>query len=203
MLIGQGETPIKPPPRPYASWRVGVTPVAQNTSLAQVARHEQAVEATRTGLDLFGWSSSAIAPSVSRPTVGRLSAKCGNRRYAARMDLGEPCSYLALKHNTPVYSSDGVEIGKVSHVLAAEDEDVFDGIVIGEHIFGEEHRFADADDVQEIFEHGVVLKLDRAACEQLPKPSANPGVLRDDPAESSSEFGHQKLKRAWDLISGK
>jgi uncharacterized protein YrrD len=118
------------------------------------------------------------------------------------MDLGEPASYLVLNHGTPVYSSDGEEIGKVTHVLAAEDEDVFDGIVIGEHIFGEEHRFADADDVQEIFEHGVVLKLDRAACEQLPKPTANPAVMRDDPAESKSDFRHQKLMRAWDRISG-
>jgi uncharacterized protein YrrD len=119
------------------------------------------------------------------------------------MDLGQPASYFVLSAGTPVYSSDGEEIGKVTHVLAAEDEDVFDGIVIGEHIFGREHRFADADDIEEIFEHGVVLKLDRAACEQLPKPTANPAVMRDDPAESNSEFRHQKLTRAWDLISGK
>ena len=119
------------------------------------------------------------------------------------MDLGEPASYLVLTRGTPVYSSDDVEIGKVTHVLADQGEDVFDGIVIGEHIFGEEHRFADADDVQEIFEHGVVLKLDKTAAERLPKPSANPGVIHDDPAESNSEFRHQKLTRAWDLISGK
>jgi uncharacterized protein YrrD len=118
------------------------------------------------------------------------------------MDFGEPTSYLVLNPGTPVYSSDGEAIGKVTHVLAAEDEDVFDGIVIGEHIFGEEHRFADADDVQEIFEHGVVLKLDRAACAKLPKPTANPAVMRDDPAESKSDFRHQKLMRAWDRISG-
>jgi uncharacterized protein YrrD len=118
------------------------------------------------------------------------------------MDLGEPSSYLVLNHGTPVYSSDGEEIGKVTHVLADEDEDVFDGIVIGEHIFGDEHRFADADDVQEIFEHGVVLKLDRAACAELPKPTANPAVMRDDPAESRTDFRRQKLMRAWDRISG-
>lgn len=118
------------------------------------------------------------------------------------MDLGEPVSYEVLTRGTPVYSSDEQQIGKVSHVLAAADEDVFDGIIIGEHIFGEQHRFVDADDVQEIFERGVLLKLDRAACEQMPKPSANPAVMHDDPAESSSEFRNQKLRRAWDLISG-
>ncbi len=119
------------------------------------------------------------------------------------MDLGDPVSYLVLSHGAPVYSSDGEEIGKVTHVLFDEAEDVFDGVVIGEHIFGEEHRFADADDVQAIFERGVVLKLDRAASEQLPKPTANPAVMQDDPAESNSEFRHQRLARAWDRISGK
>lgn len=118
------------------------------------------------------------------------------------MDLGDPVSYEVLHAGTPVYSSDEQEIGKVSHVLAAEDEDVFDGIVIGEHIFGEEHRFADADDIQAIYEHGVLLKLDRAACAELPKPSANPAVMRDDPAESSADRRHEKLMRAWDRISG-
>jgi uncharacterized protein YrrD len=119
------------------------------------------------------------------------------------VDLGEPIAYMVLSRGTPVYSSDGVEIGKVVNVLAAEDKDVFDGIVIGEHIFGRDHRFADADDVGEIHERGVVLKLDRRACEQLPKPSANPAVMRDDPAEPKSDTLGEKLRRAWNRISGK
>lgn len=118
------------------------------------------------------------------------------------MDLGEPASYEVLAAGTPVYSSDGVEIGKVTHVLAAEDEDIFEGIVIGEHIFGSEHVFADAQDIDRIYEHGVVLSLDRDACASLPKPSANPAVMTDDPAESQSEFRHQRLRHAWDRISG-
>ncbi len=97
---------------------------------------------------------------------------------------------------------DGEQIGKVTHVLAVESEDVFDGIVIGEHRFGHDHRFADADEVQGVFERGVVLKLDRSACDNLPKPEANPAAMSDDPAESDSEFRHAKLRRAWDIISG-
>ena len=118
------------------------------------------------------------------------------------MDLGERVSYKVVARGTPVYSADGDEIGKVTHVLAAEDEDVFDGIVIGEHRWGHDHRFADADDIGEIYERGVVLKLEGAACEQLPKPSANPAVMRDDPAESRADFRRERLSRAWDLISG-
>lgn len=118
------------------------------------------------------------------------------------MDLGAPISYQVLAHGTSVYSADGEQIGKVSHVLAAEDEDVFDGIVIGEHLFGSEHRFADADDIDQIHEHGVLLRLGRDQCEQLPKPSPNPAVMHDDPAESRGDFRREKLMRAWDLISG-
>ncbi len=118
------------------------------------------------------------------------------------MDLGEQVSYLVLEAGVVVYSSDEEQIGKVAHVLADEGEDVFDGIVIGEHLLGQEHRFVDADDVDHIYERGVMLKLDRAACEDLPKPSPNPAVMRDDPAESKSDMRHEKLMRAWDLISG-
>jgi PRC-barrel domain len=117
------------------------------------------------------------------------------------VDLGDPIAYLALANGTPVYSSDDQEVGKVTHVLADEGEDVFDGIVFHHGVHG--HLFADADDIDRIYERGVMLKLDLAAAEQLPKPSANPAVIRDDPAESQSEWRHQKLRRAWDLISGK
>lgn len=119
------------------------------------------------------------------------------------MDLGEPLAYTGLVVHTPVYSSDEEQIGKVSHILADEHEDVFDGIVIGEHLLGGGHRFIDADQIAGIFDRGVVIKLDHDACAQLPEPSANPAVMRDDPAESDSEFRHQKLRRAWNLISGK
>ena len=66
------------------------------------------------------------------------------------MELGQRVSYLVVASGTPVYSADDEQIGKVTHVLAAEDEDVFDGIVIGEHIFGTEHRFADARQAYEV-----------------------------------------------------
>jgi uncharacterized protein YrrD len=118
------------------------------------------------------------------------------------VDLGEPISYEVLSPGTPVYSADGEPVGKVTHVLADERQDVFDGIVIGEHAFGEDHRFADADDVDEIHERGVVLKLEHEECEHLPKPSANPAVMRDDPAESKADLRREKLRHAWDMISG-
>ena len=120
------------------------------------------------------------------------------------MDAGEPISYEVLEQGTPVYSSDGEQIGTVAHVLAIEDEDVFDGIVIAERLgaLHHEHRFVDADDIDSIHEHGVTLKLDAAASAQLPRPTANPAVMRDDPADPTRSPLQSKLLRAWDLLSG-
>jgi uncharacterized protein YrrD len=122
-------------------------------------------------------------------------------------DYGAPSSYRALAQGTPVYSSDGANLGAVEHVLADEDADIFDGIVIDRTVLPGGHRFADAQLVQEIFERGVMLAVDAAGAERLPEPSENPAAMEvggedfverewDDEAEA-------KLKRAWDLISGK
>jgi hypothetical protein len=124
------------------------------------------------------------------------------------MDTGLPISYQVLREGTPVCSSDGVRIGAVAHVLAVEDEDVFDGVVINElsrdHVpEGSEHRFVDASAIDSIHERAVTLKLSAADCRELPEPSANPAVMRDDPADGgASELG-SKLRRAWDRLSGR
>jgi hypothetical protein len=114
------------------------------------------------------------------------------------MDLGAPISYLVLERGTDVFSADHHAIGHVEHVLADEREDVFDGIVIARGGIGRGHVFADADEIGEIYERGVVLKLDERACEQLPEPSANPAVVGEDPGDPITG----KLRRAWDRLSG-
>jgi uncharacterized protein YrrD len=118
------------------------------------------------------------------------------------MDYGPLISYEALASGTKVLSADGEEVGTVVHVLADESQDIFDGIVIAEGAGAREHRFADADDIQEIHENAVVLKLSSEACAQLPTPTANPAVMRDDPGAPASNPLGDKLRRAWDLISG-
>jgi len=121
-------------------------------------------------------------------------------------DLGEPSSYLNLGKGAEVYSCDGERVGEVEHVLAAEDADIFDGFVLDTSVLPGGHRFVDADQVEEIFERGVLLKLDRQEAERLPEPSANPATLEatpDDVAEDDESNLKRKLRRAWDLISGK
>jgi hypothetical protein len=119
------------------------------------------------------------------------------------VDVGQRISYMALEKGVPVFSSDGYRIGAVHAVLAAEDEDVFDGLVLSVSEGPSGHRFADADQIAEIGELGVALKLDREECASLPVPSANPAVLRVDPGEPHSGALESKLRRAWDYISGK
>ncbi|HKH40368.1 MAG TPA: PRC-barrel domain-containing protein [Solirubrobacterales bacterium] len=121
-------------------------------------------------------------------------------------DLGEPSSYLNLGKGAEVYSCDGERVGEVEHVLAAEDADIFDGFVLDTSVLPGGHRFVDADQVEEIFERGVLLKLYRQEAERLPEPSANPATLEatpDDVAEDDESNLKRKLRRAWDLISGK
>jgi uncharacterized protein YrrD len=117
-------------------------------------------------------------------------------------DLGQPSSYLTLAQGTPVYSSDGENIGAVEHVLAAEDKDIFDGIVIDRSVLPGGHRFVDAPHIEEIYDRGLVLKLDRAEADALPEPSENPATMDADPAEAEESELTRKLRRAWDLISG-
>ena len=120
---------------------------------------------------------------------------------------GAPISYQVLATGTPVYSSDGAQIGVVAHVLAAEREDIFDGIVIDDpspqHLPGRgQRRFVDAPEVASIHEHAVTLTIDEATCRELPEPTANPGEIEADPDGPSSGIG-DKLRRAWDIVSGK
>jgi hypothetical protein len=115
-------------------------------------------------------------------------------------DLGAPVSYLGLEEGTAVLTTDGEEVGHVAHVLADEENDIFDGIVIS-HGLGR-HTFADAEQVGEIHERGVVLTLTAAEAEALPEPSENPAVMEDDPSDAEGSPVANKLRRAWDLLSG-
>lgn len=118
-------------------------------------------------------------------------------------EMGEPSSYLELQPGTAIYSSDEELLGEVEHVLADPDLDIFDGFVIDTSVLPGGQRFVDATQVDEIFERGVVLNVDARAAEDLPEPSANPAALEAGPADAVPEDLEDKLRRAWNLITGK
>ena len=117
-------------------------------------------------------------------------------------NLGEPTSYLAVVKGVPVYSSDGEKLGRVVRVLSAPNIDMFDGVVFDTTAGPGGHRFVDAPEVGDIYERGIVLKIDAAVAANLPSPGANPAALSVNPADLvGGKPGF--LRRTWDSISGK
>jgi hypothetical protein len=120
------------------------------------------------------------------------------------VDAGDPISYLVLEQGTTVLSREGETVGTVAHVLADEGKDIFEGIVIEAAGRSTGHVFADAEHVAEIRERAVRLTLDLAASQALPEPTENPAVMSEDPGAELGDSGvSRRLRRAWDLISGK
>ena len=89
-------------------------------------------------------------------------------------DRGNPIAYLAVTEGTPVLASDGEQVGLVERVLADEGADIFDGIVVSTS-HGE--RFADASQVDGLFERAVVLNVGAEQARALPKPQPAPAVV--------------------------
>ena len=83
-------------------------------------------------------------------------------------DDGVAVHYTALEPGTPVFSSDGEEVGKVVEVLDNLPEHIFDGLVI--QTAGGERRFVDAPEVARTAERAVTLNITAAECANLPPP---------------------------------
>lgn len=83
-------------------------------------------------------------------------------------DHGHAIHYAAVSRGTPVFSSDGVEVGKVDEMVDNYREHILDGFVI--EMADGELRFADAPEVSRTFERAVVLAVDADAAGQLPPP---------------------------------
>jgi hypothetical protein len=114
-----------------------------------------------------------------------------------------PASYLTLDRGAEVISSDGERVGTVEHVLRDEATDIFDGIVIDVRRGPGGLHFVDAPDVGEVTEGSVTIAVAAADVENLPKPSANPAVMEHHGIEDSEGRLEHKLRRAWEIISGR
>jgi hypothetical protein len=120
-----------------------------------------------------------------------------------RVASDEPASYLTLEQGADVFSSDGERIGTVQHVLRDDATDIFDGLVIDVRLGPGGLRFVDAPEVGEIREGGVAVAVAAADVDRLPEPSANPAVMEHHGVEDSEGKLEHKLKRAWEIVSGR
>jgi hypothetical protein len=95
------------------------------------------------------------------------------------VDEGHPISFRLLARGTAVWTSDEHEIGTVDSVLAADREDIFDGIVIQTT---DGRRFVDAPEVARIAERRVTLTITSAEAAQLPAPEGGAPEFKVNPA---------------------
>ena len=90
---------------------------------------------------------------------------------SAERDDGIAVHYSTVARGTPIYASDGVEVGKVVRVLDNHREHILDGFVF-EDAQGET-RFVDGPEVQRTFERAVELNIDSAAAAKLGPPESH------------------------------
>lgn len=111
-------------------------------------------------------------------------------------DAGPPIAYEALAVGTPVHDREGRQVGRVKTVLADEEEDVFDGVVIQT---GHGTRFIDAPDIAHIAEHRVDLKLTSADVASQPEHEEHaPTYHARDPVSGWQDWWRRiTLHRLW------
>jgi hypothetical protein len=104
-------------------------------------------------------------------------------------DDGDPIHYAAVQRGTPVYASDGQQIGVIDEVVDNYRERILDGFIIEATDGG--LRFVDAPEVAHTAERAVRLTIDSAVAAQLPPPE-----------KGAPEFTPRRSGRLGKLLGG-
>jgi hypothetical protein len=119
--------------------------------------------------------------------------------HAGALDLGRPISFLTLREGTAVYDRSGERIGVVERVLGDQTLDIFDGLIVHTLPLPGRHLLADADQIAELRERGVLLAVERDA---LRAPRDLSDEERSSEEEPADGWLRAFLRRAWDRIGG-
>jgi hypothetical protein len=84
-------------------------------------------------------------------------------------------AWTAIEADTPVFSADGEEVGKVSKVVGDSDADVFTGLAVSIGTFGAD-RFVPSERVRGIWPERIELDVPAAGTESLPEYEETPTV---------------------------
>jgi uncharacterized protein YrrD len=114
-------------------------------------------------------------------------------------DLGPPIAYQALPEGVPVYDRGATRIGVVEQVLADEPVDIFHGLVVHTEPLPGKHVVADADQIAELRERGVLLSV-LADDLHEPRRYATAGEDTEKPADGPLRAG---LRRLVDRLRGR
>jgi hypothetical protein len=104
-------------------------------------------------------------------------------------DDGYPVHYGAVRRGTPVYASDGEQVGVVDEMVDNFREHILDGFII--ETTNGDLRFVDAPEVSRTAERAVRLTIDSAAAAQLPTPE-----------KGAPEFTPRRAGRLGKLLGG-
>ena len=113
------------------------------------------------------------------------------------MDLGRPVAALGLEEGVPVYDPQGEKIGVVEGLVGDAQADIYDGVIVHTQPLPGHHRFADFEQIEGLYERGVVLKLGSDELHVPPGEAARrrEHARHDSPLEA-------RLRRAWDWLAG-
>jgi sporulation protein YlmC with PRC-barrel domain len=92
------------------------------------------------------------------------------------VDEGHAIHYNAVERGTPVYASDGAQVGTVDQVVDNYREHILDGIVI--RGTDGKNRFVDGPEVARTFERAVQLTISADEASELPPPDRGAGTFR-------------------------
>lgn len=107
--------------------------------------------------------------------------------------MSDPIAWKAIENGTPVFSSDGHAVGKVSKIVGDVDADVFTGLAISISTFGPD-RFVESERVQGIYPERVDLALTKDEIERLPEHTEAPAV-RVRPGDPGGGFFGRLFRR--------
>ena len=87
-------------------------------------------------------------------------------------DDGHAIHYTAVTRGTPMFDSEGAQVGVVDEVVDNYAEHILDGIIFEDP--DGKLRFVDAPEVQRTAERGVTLNITAEEAAQLPPPQKAP-----------------------------
>jgi hypothetical protein len=109
-------------------------------------------------------------------------------------EYGAPVSYLTLRRGAAVVDREGVVVGRVRRVLAAQKQDVFHGLLVdtavGDQVVG-------ADQVSSIRERAVILRIAASEVAGLPRAASDPAARPGTPLQALDDL----VTRLWHRLS--
>jgi uncharacterized protein YrrD len=87
--------------------------------------------------------------------------------------MGDPVSWLVIERGWDVADEAGNEVGQVEEIVGDENRDIFNGLTIATGLFAR-GQYVAAEDVAEITEGRVRLRLTKDDVERLPEYTEPP-----------------------------